>query len=58
MFGSLHVPADAVYSLFPCLASNHFKELELILRRMHYRSGDIYGIRFAPRETPMEDLLQ
>jgi hypothetical protein len=58
LFGSLHVPADAFYSLFPCLASNHFKELELILRRMHYRQGDIYGIRFAPKETPMEDLLE
>jgi len=58
LFGSLHIPADSFYSLFPCLASNHFKELELILRRMYYRNGDIYGIKFAPKETPMEDLLQ
>ena len=58
LFGSLHVPADAFYSLFPCLAANHFKELELRILRMHYRHGDIAGIRFAPEETPMEDLLQ
>ncbi|HSB07529.1 MAG TPA: hypothetical protein VLK23_20310 [Thermodesulfobacteriota bacterium] len=58
LFGSLHVPADAFYSLFPCLATNHFKELELRILRMHYRHGDIAGIRFAPEETPMEDLLQ
>ena len=58
LFGSLHVPADAFYSLFPCLVTNHFKELELRVLRMHYRHGDIAGIRFAPEETPMEDLLQ
>jgi hypothetical protein len=49
--------ADAFYSLFPCLALNHFKELELTVRRMHYRHGDLDGIRFAPEETPMEDLI-
>jgi len=58
LFGTLSIPADAFYSLFPCLALNHFKELELILCRMHYRNGDILGINFAPKETPMEDLLQ
>ena len=58
LFGTLSIPADTFYSLFPCLASNHFKELELRLLRMHYRQGDIDGIEFAPKETPMEDLLQ
>jgi hypothetical protein len=58
LFGSLHIPADTFYSLFPCLASNHFKQLEIRLLRMHYRQGVIDGIEFAPKETPMEDLLQ
>jgi hypothetical protein len=58
LFGSLFVPADTFYSLFPCLASNHFKELVLRLLRMHCRQGAIDGIEFAPKETPMEDLLQ
>jgi len=58
LFGTLSIPADAFYSLFPCLASNHFKELELRLLRMHYRQGDIDGIAFHPKETPMEDLLE
>jgi hypothetical protein len=58
LFGSVFIPADVFYSLFPCLASSHFKELELRLLRMHYRHGDIDRIEFAPEETPMEDLLQ
>ncbi len=58
LLGSVHIPADTFYSLFPCLASNHFKELVLRVLRMHYRHGDIHGIEFTPKETPMEDLLQ
>jgi hypothetical protein len=58
LFGTLSIPADTFYSLFPCLASNHFKELKLRLLRMHYRQGDIDAITFAPKETSMEDLLQ
>jgi hypothetical protein len=58
LFGTLSIPADTFYSLFPCLASNHFKELVLRILRIHYRQGDIDGITFAPKETPMEDLLQ
>jgi len=58
LLGTLHVPADTFYSLFPCLTSNHFKELELRLIRMRYRHGLIDGIKFAPKETPMDDLLQ
>ena len=57
LFGTLHIPSEAYYSLFPCLASNHFKELELRILRMRYRHGDLDGISFAPKETPMEDLL-
>jgi hypothetical protein len=58
LLGSVYIPADTFYSLFPCLASNHFKELVLRVIRMHYRHGDIHGIEFNPKETPMEDLLQ
>jgi hypothetical protein len=58
LFGSLSIPADVFYSLFPCLASSHFKEFRLKLLRMHYRHGVIDQIEFAPEETPMEDLLQ
>jgi hypothetical protein len=57
LFGTLSIPADTFYSLFPCLASDHFKELVLRLIRMHYRHGDIHGVEFNPKETPMEDLL-
>ena len=57
LFGTLSIPADTFYSLFPCLTSNHFKELQLGILRMHYRQGDLDGIRFAPKETPMEDLV-
>ena len=58
LFGTVYIPADTFYSLFPCLASNHFKELVLRLIRMHYRQGDIDGIEFSPKETPMEDLAE
>jgi hypothetical protein len=57
LLGSLHIPADTFYSLIPCLASNHFKELVLKLLRMHYRQGDIDEFEFSPEETPMEDLI-
>jgi hypothetical protein len=58
LFGSCRIPADAFYSLFPCLVSNRFKELEIKIREMHYRRGKIDRIEFAPEETPMEDLLR
>jgi hypothetical protein len=58
LFGILSIPVDTFYSLFPCLASNHFKEIELRLLRMHYRQGDLDEIRFSPKETPMEDLVE
>lgn len=57
LFGSCSIPADAFYSLFPCLAANRLKEFELKILDMHYRQGKIDGIEFAPEETPMEDLL-
>jgi hypothetical protein len=34
----------------------NFKELELRIPWMYYRQGDLDGIRFSPKETPMEDL--
>ena len=55
LFGTLSIPADAFYSLFPCLAACTFKELEIKMRNMHYRRGDLDGIEFAPKETPLED---
>jgi hypothetical protein len=58
LFGSCSIPADAFYSLFPCLAANRFKELEIKIRGMRYRRGDLDGIEFVPEETPMEDLLR
>ncbi len=58
LIGSCCIPADAFYSLFPCLASNRFKELEIRILNMRYRRGNIDGIEFAPEETPMEDLLR
>jgi hypothetical protein len=57
MFGSCSIPADTFYSLFPCLSTDRFKELEIKIRGMHYRRGKIDGIEFAPEETPIEDLL-
>jgi len=57
LFGSVSVAADAFYSLFPCFASGQFRELVLRIIRMHYRQGKIDKITFAPKETPMEDLL-
>jgi len=57
LFGSVFVAADAFYSLFPCFASGQFRELVIKIIRMHYRQGKIDEIKFAPKETPMEDLL-
>ena len=37
LFGSCRIPADAFYSLFPCLVSNRFKELEIKILDMHDR---------------------
>jgi hypothetical protein len=58
LFGTVFVPADTFYSLIPCLASNHFKELVLKVLRMHYRQGDIDEFEFSPEETPMEELVE
>jgi hypothetical protein len=56
MFANVTLPADAFYSLFPCLTMNHFKEVKLTLFGMRHRHGDIDRIDFAPEETPMEEL--
>jgi hypothetical protein len=58
LFGTVFVPADTFYSLIPCLASNHFKELVLKLLQMHYRQWDIEEFEFSPEETPMEELME
>jgi len=56
LLGMLNIPSDAFYSLFPCLTAGTFKELEIKARNMRYRRGDLNGIEFAPKETPLEDL--
>jgi hypothetical protein len=40
------------------LASNHFKELQLRILRMHYRQGDIGEFEFSTEETPMKELVE
>ncbi len=55
LIGGLHVPSDVYYSLFPCLAVGTFKEMDVMVRDMRYRQGDLDGIDFSPVETPEED---
>lgn len=57
LFGACQIASDAFYSLFPCLAADRFKQLEIKILDMHHRSGKLDSIEFAPEETPMEDLL-
>jgi hypothetical protein len=56
LFGTLRLPSDAFYSLFPCLAAGIFKEIQIHIRNMKYRRGDLDRIEFSPKETPIEDL--
>jgi hypothetical protein len=55
LLGGLHVPSDVYYSLFPCLVAGTFKEMDVMVRNMRYRQGDLDGIDFSPVETPKED---
>ena len=48
--------SDVYYSLIPCLATNHFKEIALSVRNLRYWRGDIQWIGFDPQETHPEDL--
>ncbi len=57
LFGACRIASDAFYSLFPCLAIDRFKQLEIKILDMHHRSGKLDSIEFAPEETPMEDLM-
>ncbi len=57
LFGACRIASDAFYSLFPCLATDRFKQLEIKILDMHHRSGKLDSIEFAPEETPMEDLM-
>ena len=57
LFGACRIASDTFYSLFPCLTANHFKELEIKILDMHHRRGKLDSIEFAPKETPMEDLM-
>jgi len=57
LFGACRIASDAFYSLFPCLATDRFKQLEIKILDMHHRRGKLDSIEFAPEETPMEDLM-
>lgn len=48
--------SDVYFSLIPCLAANHFKEITLSVRDLRYWRGDIQWIGFQPEETPPEEL--
>jgi hypothetical protein len=52
----VHLALDVYYSLIPCLATNHFKEITLSVRDLRYWRGDIQWIGFQPEETPPEEL--
>jgi hypothetical protein len=56
LFGALRISADTFYSLFPCLAAGMFKEIQIHIRNMKYRRGDLDCIEFSPNETRSEDL--
>lgn len=56
LFGTLHLASDTFYSLFPCLMAGIFKELNITIRNMKYRRGDLDCIEFSPIETSLEDL--
>ncbi len=56
LFGTTYLASDTFYSLFPCLAAGIFKELQINIRNMRYRRGDLDCIDFSPKETPLEDL--
>lgn len=48
--------SDVYYSLIPCLAAGHIREITVSLRDLRYSRGDIQWIGFNPEETPSEDL--
>jgi hypothetical protein len=56
LFGTMYLAADTFYSLFPCLVAGIFKELEITIRNMKYRRGDLDQIEFSPMETSIEDI--
>ena len=39
--GTVRLPADVFYSLFPCLAINHFREFSVKVLNLHYTKGSI-----------------
>ena len=47
--------SDVYFSLIPCLATCHFKEITLTVRNLRYWRGDIQWIGFQPEETPAEE---
>ena len=53
---NVSVAADTYHSLITCFASNHFREIRLEVRNLHYTQGSLYRISFDPEETPLEDM--
>ena len=56
LHAGVYLAADAFYSLVPCFAANHFKEVVLQVRNLRYTRGRLYRIEFHPEETPREDM--
>ncbi len=48
--------ADAYYSLVPCFAAGHFKEVVLQVRNLRYTRGKVYRIELTRTKTPLEDM--
>src|SRR4030067_996206 len=41
LHGTVHLAADVFYSLFPCLAINHFREFTVKVLNLRYTRGSI-----------------
>lgn len=54
----VHLASDVYYSLIPCLATNHLKEISLSVRNLRYWRGDIQSIAFNPEEVPFEEIQE
>lgn len=51
-----HLASEVFYSMFPCLATNHFRQVSFTVRDFRYSRGKLERISFDPEETPEEDL--
>jgi len=44
--GTVHLAAGVYYSIFPCLAINHFREFSVKVLNLHYTKGSIDEFSF------------